>query len=161
MKLREDTPERLVLEDRPVAMGVILGGMVLLCAGAAVMQVPHDLLFALGLLGGAAFWGLLLAVFVRRTLVILDAPSGLVVRRVAAVTGRTEETWPLAAVRGAAVESQRQVQSGRKASTTHRCALVLADPPGARVPLTEAYSGGTGAARAAEAVNGWLARHQG
>ncbi|HSF64001.1 MAG TPA: hypothetical protein VLA78_06420 [Paracoccaceae bacterium] len=160
MKTREDSAARLMLEDRPVVMGAVMAAMVLLFAGGGVVMLGQDTGLGLALLGGAAFWGLILAVFVRRTLLILDAPSGLVVLRVASVTGQTERTWPLAALRGAEVESMRSTTSGKKASMTYRCVLTFDDPPGARVPVTEAYSGGQGAAQAAGSVNGWLSRPQ-
>jgi hypothetical protein len=153
MKLRAESPDRLVLEDRPVITGILLALAILGNCAGAIFAATEDLLIGLGVLAGVLIWGLAFWAFVRRTIVILDRPSGMALRRVASVTGQTEDALPLDRITGAIVQSHRS--TGKSSSTTYRAALVVrgAEP----FPLTKVYSSGRGATRAAEAVNRWLA----
>jgi hypothetical protein len=152
MKLREETPDRLVLEDRPVVLGVVLALAILGHCAGGLFVAQDDGWTGLGIAAGAMIWGLAFWAFVRRTIVILDRPSGMALRRVASVTGQSEEALPLERVTGAIVQSRRSL--GKNPSTTYRAALVVrGDEPFA---LTQAFSSGEGARNAAAAVNRWL-----
>lgn len=153
MKLREETPDRLMLEDKPVILGILLSLAILGNCAAALFVAIDEPLIGLGVMAGGGIWGLAFWAFVRRTLVMLDRPSDLVVRRVASLTGQTEDTLPLSRITGAIVQSHQS--TGKTTSTTYRAALVVrgAEP----FPLTKVYSSGRGATRAVEAVNRWLA----
>lgn len=159
MKVIEDTPDRLVLEDRPWLLGsvLIIGILIFL----ALAMGTYDVTIWLGIGFGLA--ALLLAVcfvaFVRRVLVLFDRSAGALVIRTRSLMGQGEKTLPLSDVTGAEVETSRSTSTnndgGTSISTTHR--PVLATRSGA-VPLTQVFSSGNGAERIAFAINAWLAR---
>lgn len=155
MRVRQDTPDRLVLEERPwvLGAGLALGVVVFSAVGlATVMSAPW---LGLAMFGGAALFGLLFAVLVRRTIAIFDRTAGAMVLRSVSLFGTTETTLPLARIRGALVQTSHASGTGSMAaSRTHRVALRLegAEP----LPLTVVHSAGPGAARAAEAIDCWL-----
>lgn len=159
MRIRQDTPDRLVLEDRPWLLGSILAA-VTLGLGALALTLGADSLwrgFGLGL--GAALFGAGFVAFVRRVIVIFDRGAGAVVIRSVGLLGQTEATHPLTAITYARVQTavnRSTSQTGKLASTseTHR---VVLDLHGSTLPLTQVYSGGPGAAACAAAVNRWLA----
>ncbi|MCX7288686.1 MAG: hypothetical protein NTW20_14330 [Rhodobacterales bacterium] len=158
MRIVEETPDRLTLEDRPWVLGTVLAIVILVMALIALLTVAENIWLGLGMALGAALFGAAFVAFVRRVIVIFDRRAGAVVIRTASLTGQTEATHPLADIRGAGVDTSisrsTSQGSGRSSvSTTHRTILHL---PDGDVPLTEVYSGGDAAARMAEAVNRWL-----
>lgn len=158
MQVRETTPQRLILEDRPLVLGIILALAILfplLLALATFRDAPW-LGFAMALM--AALFGAAFVAFVRRVIVILDRDAGAVVIRTKSVLGQSEATHPLAAISHASVEttvSRSTSSNGRRSTTsqTHRTVLHIGDKV---VPLTEVYSSGDGAERIAGAINDWL-----
>jgi hypothetical protein len=160
MKIIEDTPDRLTLEDRPWILGVILAVVILIFVLIALLTVAENIWLGLGMGLGALMFGLAFVAFVRRVIVIFDRGAGAVVIRSVSLLGQKEQTLALPDLRGAIVEtivshSTRSSGGGRKRSTsqTHRPSLQTAQGV---VPLTEIYSGGAGAAAAVAAINEWL-----
>lgn len=151
MRVKSETPDLLVLEDRPVFVALLLAAFVLGDAAAVIALASQ------GEWAGVAMLGLgipLLLIagyfFVRRTIVFLDRPGNQVTIRVATFRGQTDAVLPLDGVVGAEV----QVSRSSKGGTTQRAALVLAG--GGMRELTQVYSSGGGAARAVAAIRRWL-----
>ena len=93
--------------------------------------------------------------FFRRTQLILDRPRNLVElrHRSIIILGSTRHTWELHNLDRAIVEPS---DSGDNIS--YRPAMVISGELNAGThPITLVYSGGSGAKRAAHAINDWLA----
>ena len=160
MKLLEDTETRLLIEDNPVVLGVILAIAIFLPLAIGLVMLASGSWFGLIALGIAVFLCIPFVVFLHRTRVILDRATGQVLIRTASLLGQNERTIPLAQVQGARVEtsvSRSTCSNGGTptVSETHR--TVLQTTTG-EVPLTDAYTAGDAAARMAQAINVWLAR---
>lgn len=153
MKVITNTPDLLVVEDRPVLIALLLIGFILvfLAVGLGLLLAGEwlGLVFALGG-GGAgflAFWG-----FVRRVQVVFHRPG-------AYVEFRRRNIFRGARVRHALGEINRaEVEENRSSDgATYRVVLVVPEGQSAgRHPVTLAYSSGRSHARAAEAINTWL-----
>lgn len=152
MRVKSESPELLVIEDRPVLLAALLAGLLLTSLAAALWLTGQG---QWALAGAIAAGGLLelaaLLVFVRRTLVFFDRPGATVTFRSATLLRQTEDRLPLAHVQGAEV----QVSRGTEGDTTQRPALRLLG--GERRELTPIYSSGAGADRVVRAINRWLA----
>ena len=157
MKITRNTPEQLIIENRPIwlAIGVSLGGLLFVGLGLSIFpQDPVE-----GLIFAAA--GLFFAVvfnlaFVRRTMLILDGPRQLVELRRRSWLGYSRRTWDLRHLGGAYVQS-----SSSDGTPTYRAALRITDGMDAgNHPITLVYSSGKGADRARRAVNDWLDRQR-
>lgn len=155
MKVTTDTPDLLIVEDRPVILAIALTAFILIFIGAGIAVVMAGewwgLIFLLG--GGgfgfAAFWA-----FVRRVQVVFHRPEGYVEFRRRNIFGGSRVRHALAEVDRAEVEESRSSDSG----PTYRVVLVFERGQSAgRHPVTLAYSSGSGHQRAAEAINDWLA----
>lgn len=170
MRLVENSPDRLVLEIRPVALMILCVGLFLLffilgfgmrlfvraIAGLMGMgDVPGlsnlPAVPGMNALGYASVIPLLVAVFLIKTRrLTLDRPSGQVTLATRGVLGRGEKTWPLAELQGASLVASRSHNSG----TTYRAVLHFSGS--GDVPVTPYSTSGPGPSRTADAVNGWL-----
>ena len=155
MKVLSTTPDRLTLGARPWALGAGIGLAAIVAAGFALSYLqkgdtPGAIMAAIAF----AFCISAFLAFVRRVIVFLDRPSGLIVLREATVFGQTETTRPLQGLRLAEVDTNAARNSDD--ADTHRPVLRFDD--GSILPLTTVFVSGNGAARAAAAVNEWLAR---
>lgn len=151
MRIKTDTPELLVLEDRPLMVALLLSAFVLLDV-AAVFGLA-----AQGEWAGVAMLGLgiplLLAgffFFVRRTIVFFDRGAGLVTIRVATLVSQKDETLSLADVTGAEVRRNPSSKGGSTALP-----ILRLRGGGSKALLSVSTSGG-GPGRAAAAINRWL-----
>lgn len=153
MKVVRNTPDQLILENNPWLLAILVCAFALIFVTIGLFTISSDLWLGVsflfgGLLGGTVF----VAAFVRRTQLILDRPRNLVERRRRSVLGYSKMTWKLEHLAGAAVQSS---QSGD--STTYRAALRFNGGMDAGThPITLVYSSGSGADRAARAINAWL-----
>lgn len=158
MKVLDQTPDRLLLEENPVGLGVVLAIAVFLPLALAVVLLVQGSWFGLIPLAVAAFLAVFLVLFVVRTRVLFDRPAGRVVIRVRRLTGGTAQVLPLADILAARVETSISRSSPTDGGTTtvsetHRTVLLTQL---GEVPLTTAYSAGDGAERMARTINDWL-----
>lgn len=157
MKVIEQTPDRLTLEDRPIFLGIFMAVFILGFAWRGIMDaIAGDfaaafipLVIVVGMT--ALTFGLLIEVVQLR----FDRTEGLIRLRRTKASGTREESFPLSEFRAAEVESRRAFGSGsRRHEATHRAVLVLgADQR--RVPLTKTFAKGQSAEATATAINRW------
>jgi len=103
------------------------------------------------------FFGVFVALFVRRNQLVLNRQTGELLHRRRTIFGHTERRFELAALAMAEVEHSRS--DGKQ---TRRMVYVVTEGPDAGThPFTMAYSSGDNARRAADAVNSWLAEVRG
>lgn len=159
MKVALNTAERLVLEDRPWAVGIGFAAAILLLAGFGMARLLAGAEGAGLLLFGAVLCGAGFGAFVRRTIAIFDRGAGAMVWREASVFGTQERSVPLREIVGAEVEAGRGVRSSRRGRRTPTFRPVLRLAGGAApLPLNRTFVAGDGAARVAETVADWLGK---
>lgn len=160
MRILETSPQRLSLEDRPWVLGVILVVVILFLLFLALATFGESLWLGFALVLMAALFGGAMVIFVRRVIVVFDREAGNILIRTASLLGQTETIHPLAQLSHASVETSvsRSTSSNggrRTTSRTHRTVLHLGADT---VPLTQVFTGGDGADRAATVINDWLGR---
>ena len=155
MEIREQSPERLVLEARPICLPILFAVAMVagLCGGFAtiLLERPDVLLFPL-LTGGCS--ALFVLAFAFRIIVFLDRPAGVVLIRSVTVVGQREVVHPIADLRRAVLQRPKRQRSLSSDSKTYRPALTMAD--GTEVPLWHLFISGNGAARTVTTINDWL-----
>ena len=153
MKVTDETPEQLILENNPIwlALFVSIFGLVFFAIGLA--NLSADLTLGLAFMAGGLGIGIgFNMIFVRRTQLILDRPGNYVELRRRSWLGYSRMTWELRYLDRAIVETSHSGDSD-----THRAALVFDGGMDAGThPVTLVYSSGRGAERAQDAINGWL-----
>ncbi len=166
LRVKQSSPERLVLTASPWPLALGLGGVLALCAGLAVLA-PR---LAPGNAGqvalGAGIAALAVAglgvLLLRRVIVFLDRAAGVVLIRSRRITGETEDSFPLARLVRAEVESSTlgddtgSFGSDRRGGKVHRPVLRLDD--GTLRPWSPVFVSGGGAARLVAAINAWMAQ---
>ena len=160
MQVLETSRRRLTLEDRPVALAVVLTVVILFLLALIFATWGTSGWLTLGLTLATALFGAALVLFVRRVQVTFDRDAGTVLIRTASLLGQSETTHPLARLSRASVEtmiSHSTPSNGGRSTTsrTHRTVLHIGEDV---VPLTLTYSAGDGAERIAAAINDWLAQ---
>ncbi len=155
MRIVEETPDRLVLEERPWLLGIILTISILVFCALAFGLAGTSLWLGLGFAVATAVFALAFIAFVRRVIAIFDRPARAVVLRTASLLGQREQTIVLTDITCAEVETSRSTSSsgGKLSGVTHRTVLRTSGGP---VPMTEVFSSGSGAARNAAIINRWL-----
>ena len=157
MKVIQNTPEMLVIEDRPVVLALMLSAFAL--ALTAVCLVTFDQGMPLASIVSGAFAALLFAILgrtIKRIRLFLDARHDLFSVRTQGVRGTTTISYPLAALQRAIVQESRASDS-----TTYRLAYVIdrGDKRGTH-PLTDHFTGGRGPAQGADVINDWLSAYR-
>lgn len=155
MKVTTDTPDLLIVEDRPLLLGIVLSVFILVFVGFGMRLVLEGdlsgLLLALvgGGMGFGGLWGL-----VRRVQVVFDRPENYVEFRRRNLFGGKRVRLQLDEIDRAVIEESHSSKSG----STWRVALVIeAGQSAGRHPITLAYSNGSGHLRCADRINSWLA----
>lgn len=153
MKVHRNTPDLLIVEDRPWLFGLMLAGFILVFCGIGLSLLFSGdwmgliFFFAGGGLGLAAFWA-----FVRRVQVVFHRPGGWIEIRRANMFRRMTTRYDLAGVHRALVESTRS-----DGGTLYRVALVIKTGGiSGTKPLTLAYSNTGDPQGVAGAINAWL-----
>lgn len=154
MQIVENTPDRLILQDRPLVLGIILILVILLMVFLGLAMLADAPGMAAMLLLGAALFGLAFSVFVRRTRAIFDRPTGLFMLQDTTVWGTQETTHPLAHLARANLQSTTSRSSKGRTTMLYRPVLILTE--GEPLPLHQVYVGGRGSARTVQALTDWL-----
>lgn len=157
MKVTTQTPDLLIIDDRPWFVGLSLGIMALIFVGIGITQVLDGELGGLVfVLAVPPFMALFFFIFVRRTQLVLHGPEGWVEIRQRTLLGFNAIRHDLAEIERAIVETSRSSDSD-----THRVTLIIPEGQSAgRHPVTQVYTSGGGAERAANAINHWLEGHR-
>lgn len=154
MKITTQTPDLLIVEDRPVVLALLLSGFTLVFVGIGLSILSGgDWPGALLALSGGGMGTGAFALFVRRAQLVLNRPEGYVEFRRKSVRGLARTRYPLDAVTHAELETS----SGGTSSPTYRIAIVIPEGEYAGAhPVTMVYSSSPGHRRAMEAINDWL-----
>ena len=158
MHVLADLPDRLLMEERPLALSLGLGGG-LAALTAAGMSQTRGIDEMPATLAGVALLGLGMSVVLERASLALDRGDrpgrgdGLVRLERVGVFGGRRLARPLSALRRAEVESTTD-DSGE----LNRHRMVLRFAGGHAVPTSRAFVPGPGAREAAATVNRWLSR---
>lgn len=158
MRVIRNTPEQLILANRPWLLGVMLILFILIFVGSGLAMIldgewPGLILAGLG--GGIGV--IAFAAFVRRVQVILDRTAGTVTLRRRSVFGYSQVVHRLSHLREAVLEATASSKGG----TLYRPVLVLDGGMSAgRHPIVQSYTNGSGPQRLTDAVNAWLALAQ-
>lgn len=153
MKVRRNTPDLLIVEDRPWLFALMITGFTLLFCGIGLVLMMDGewtgLVFfcAGGGLGLGAFWA-----FVRRVQVVFHRPEGWIEIRRANIFRKLRSRYDLSGVHRAFLEST-QGDNG----TLYRVVLLI-ESGGVQgtKPLTLAYSNVGDHRGVAAAINAWL-----
>lgn len=153
MKIATDTDDLLIVEDKPVLLGLALILFILVFVGIGVgviiAGVWAGLVFVLvgGGLGALAFFA-----FVRRVQVVFHRPGNWVEVRRRNLLGGSKVRHRLDAITRAEIES-----SSTSGGATYRVVLVIDAGPGTgRHPVTLAFSSGESHHIIAAKINDWL-----
>ncbi|MGC1495797.1 MAG: hypothetical protein WA790_08310 [Sulfitobacter sp.] len=154
MKVTRNTPDQLIVENNPIWLAVFVSSFALIFIVAGIFTVQSETFVGVAfIIGGLVIGSVFNIVFIRRTQVILDRPRNLVELRRKSLLGFKRRTWELGHLERADVQTSRSDDSD-----THRAVLVFSDGMDAGIhPITVVYTSGSGADRAASAINSWLA----
>lgn len=156
MQVVRNTPQQLIIANRPWPLGAGIALFILVFAAAGLTIAGDAPWFGLlfggtgVLLGAGAF-----CAFVRRTQVILDRGSGRILIRNRSVLGYSEEKLPLADLTGAELETTRSATPDGRGSTLYRPVLMVGAGPH---PIVKSYTSTKGPQKLVDAVNAWIER---
>lgn len=154
MKVIRNTPQQLIVANKPWLIGSALILFILLFVGAGLMVATEEPMFGIpfGLFGGG-IGAVCFVAFVRRVQVIFDCPSNLITIRTRSLYAYNEETFPLQKLHKAVLETTISSTNNGNASTMYRPSL---DIGGTLHPMVTSYTNTRGPARLVNAVNRWL-----
>lgn len=156
MKITTDTPDLLIVEDRPIllGLGLIVFIMIFVGIGIGLMLSGEGWGITFTLIGGGlgflAFWAL-----VRRVQVVFHRPENWVEFRRKNILSGSRVRHALSDISRAEVESSH----GSEGSTTYRVVLVFDRGQSlGRHPITLAYSSGSSHHLIQAKINNWLGK---
>ena len=154
MKVTRETPEQLIVENNPILLALFVSVFGLTFVGIGLANIGSDFTMgALFILGGLIIGIGFNMIFIRRTQLILDAPRNLIELRRRSWIRYSAMTWELRYLHSAIVQTSHSGDT-----PTHRAALIISGGMDAGThPITLVYSSGSGADRAATAINRWHA----
>jgi len=157
MKVTNNSPDLLIVEDRPWLFGVLLAGGALAPAGGGIAALLKGEITGLFFILGSAFLMLFFYFFVRRTQAVFHARQGWMEIRQRTLFGYTKIRHDIAEIERAIIETSTDGDGG----ATHRVTFIIPSGQSAgRHPLTQVYSSGNGAANVTRAINSWLDSHR-
>ncbi|WP_299673770.1 hypothetical protein [uncultured Roseobacter sp.] len=156
MKILIDTPDLLVLEHRPILLGLSLTALTLILVFAALSNYAdgyaargHFVLFLTAALMGPAFW-----FAIERVQVTFDRSVGTVTWRARRFSGERVTTHALGEVTRAMLQTRK---GNHDTADSHRVALVLGtERLENRHGLTRSYRSGPHAEKVVQRINAWL-----
>jgi hypothetical protein len=152
MKVTRDTPDHLILEDVPVALGIglFLFLMAFILPGGLLMFFGEWVIGLFFVVFGGGLGLLAIVVFVQRRQVILDRAAGTLTIRSASILHRDQQVHPLSEVSGAEVRISPGGQS-------LFAAIIIPDGEAKGVyPLGASSAKGPDPATVAQTINRWL-----
>ncbi|MVO17730.1 hypothetical protein [Parasedimentitalea huanghaiensis] len=154
MKIVRNTPQQLIIANKPWLIGIALIMFILAFVGAGLLVATEEPLFGIpfGLFGGG-IGAVCFVAFVRRVQVIFDCSSNLITIRKQSLYAYSEETHPLSQLNKAVLETTVSSMNNGNASTMYRPSL---DIGGTLHPMVTSYTNTRGPARLVNAVNKWL-----
>ncbi|KAE9628983.1 hypothetical protein [Parasedimentitalea maritima] len=154
MKITRNTPQQLIIANKPWLIGIALILFILAFVGAGLLVATEEPLFGIpfGLFGGG-IGAVCFVAFVRRVQVIFDCASNLITIRKQSLYAYSEETHPLSQLNKAVLETTVSSMNNGNASTMYRPSL---DIGGTLHPMVTSYTNTRGPARLVNAVNKWL-----
>lgn len=152
MRIRENTPDRLIVEDQPWFLGGVLIVFVLGFVLAALTALTRgDVTATLAFVGVAAGVGLIFGFFVERVWLILDRRASKVELRRRSLRRFRTEGFALPELEYALVQTNYDSDGN-----TYRLVLKRRDQQ-APVPVTSYYSGNqSDTQRMVDAIDTWL-----
>ncbi len=157
MKISKNTPDLMVIDDRPWFIGLFLIGFIAIFASIGATMLYSGLLggvFML-LIAGAIFTGFYF--LVERTQLVLDASAGKLEIRKKSMRRMKRDKYALKELRHTTVDSRTSSSSSGNSTKTSRLVLVFNGENGETdTPLTAAYTSGGAAERISPVVNAWL-----
>ncbi len=156
MKITTDTPDLLIVEDRPIllGLGLIVFIMIFVGVGIGLMLAGEGWGIVFALLGGGlgllAFWA-----FVRRVQVVFHRPDDWVEFRRKNLFGGARVRHKLSDIGRAEIETSH----GSEGGVTYRVVLVFDRGQSVgRHPVTLAYSSGSSHHLVEAKINDWLGK---
>lgn len=154
MKVTRNTPNQLIIEERPWIAGAALVIMMLVMLGIGLDMILSGNPFGLLVMAAMVIPLLFIFIFVRRVQVVFHRPEGWVEIRRQNIHRRSTVRHSLSEISSASVDTSHSGDS-----PTHRVILHILDGQSAGDhPLTQYLVSGNGSHRAAEAINDWLAQ---
>jgi hypothetical protein len=153
MKVVHRSDQRLILEDQPWLIGLMLILMALGFLAGALALLGRGEMFGGLMMGliGAGVPLLIAALLVQRVRLTLDRVSGRITRTSRSVRGLRQQSHALDRLTGARVDASTDSDG-----TTYRLVLLLSDPT-ETVPFTSYYSSSRKPGELVEVVNDWAA----
>ena len=159
MKIVRNTPDLLVLEERPILVILILLGFTIGLAWGAIGlwgEGERVVSVIMGLM--SVLIAIVLTTTFRRVRLFLDAQADTFSVRTADRHGVRTVSYPLHHLDRALMETSNSGDGG----PTHRVTYILRSGMDVgRHPVTSYFTGGDGPRRAVDAINAWLAAHRG
>lgn len=153
MEVRAQTPERLVLEARPIVLPVLFAVAMVASIGgggaAIFLGKPHFL--HLAIMAGGLFAYMVL-VYTCRITVFLERSAGMILLRRTTMVSHREMLLRLPDLQCAILECT-------KSDETPFCRPVLTMTNGTEVALWHVFIAGNGAAETVTIINDWLRAH--
>ena len=152
MRVVSQSPERLVIEERPWFWGVFYILFILSFSWAALQSALQAEFLGAALAAAVAVGVTLLFLrYVERVWLVLDRTEGTAEFRRRGMRGLRRDSFPLDRVKTALA------QRGGSGGDGETWRLVLLVEGASPVPMTPYYQSGKGTKRCVEAVEGWLA----
>ncbi|ASM73507.1 MULTISPECIES: hypothetical protein [Roseobacteraceae] len=154
MKVLHDTPDRLILDETPWLIALLLAGFILVFVGSGLFIMSENLLFGLAFaVFGGGIGAVVMAMLIERLQIIFDRHAGTVTIRRKSMRRYTQVSHNLDNVSHAELETT----IGSKGDKLSRPVLVITKGMSeGRHPLITAYSNLSGPPKIVAAINGWL-----
>ncbi len=156
MKITQNTPALLVVDDRPWFIGLLLIGFAAVFGALGLGAVISGYFGGLLMMLIAGLAGVAFTFLVERTQLVMDSTAGKLEIRKKSMRRKKVDKRDLKDLRHTTVESQTSHRNGNP-KTTSRIVLVFSDDdPDSGTPLTAALTSGGAAERISPVINAWL-----